>query len=153
MAQTTAHGTASTEHQSSRNATPARSKQRTASSGALLDETRRVEESLAPGRGSVSFIAMRQPVLSRHPSAYATRRVRAFGESARLEVRPADHTRPAMITLVPDAAAHPLPQTFIEHAIDIARSIVRNSTDSGDDPTCGPTNGAGQGAGIETGLF
>jgi ribosomal protein S18 acetylase RimI-like enzyme len=93
---------------------------------------------------------MRQPVLSRHPSAYATRRVRAFGESARLEVRPADHTRPAMITLVPDAAAHPLPQTFIEHAVDIARCIVRNSTDSGDGPTYGPTNGAVQGE-VETG--
>jgi ribosomal protein S18 acetylase RimI-like enzyme len=69
-------------------------------------------------------MAMRQPVLSPHPPAYASRRVRAFGQSARLEVRPADHSRPAMVTIVPDAAANPLPQLFIDHAVDIARTIT-----------------------------
>jgi ribosomal protein S18 acetylase RimI-like enzyme len=66
---------------------------------------------------------MRQPVHTRHRSAYATRRVRAFGESARLEVRPADETRTALITIVPEAGAHPLPQPFIDHALDIARNL------------------------------
>jgi ribosomal protein S18 acetylase RimI-like enzyme len=66
---------------------------------------------------------MRQPVHTRHRSAYATRRVRAFGESARLEVRPADESRAAQITIVPEAGAHPLPQPFIDHALDIARNI------------------------------
>ena len=69
-------------------------------------------------------MVMRQPVLSPHPAAYATRRVRAFGESARLELRPADTHRPALITIVPDAGARPLPRPFIDHAIDIARTIA-----------------------------
>jgi ribosomal protein S18 acetylase RimI-like enzyme len=72
---------------------------------------------------SVIFKAMRQPVHTQHRSAYATRRVRAFGESARLEVRPADENRAAQITIVPEAGAHPLPQPFIDHALDIARNI------------------------------
>jgi GNAT superfamily N-acetyltransferase len=71
---------------------------------------------------------MRQPVLSPHPSAYATRRVRAFGESARLELRPADSQRPALITIVPDAGARPLPRPFIDHAVDIARNIAGTDT-------------------------
>jgi ribosomal protein S18 acetylase RimI-like enzyme len=66
---------------------------------------------------------MRQPVLSPHPP-YATRRVRAFGESARLELRPADDERGATITIVPDSGANPLPQPFIDHAIDIARTFT-----------------------------
>jgi ribosomal protein S18 acetylase RimI-like enzyme len=67
---------------------------------------------------------MRLPVLSPHPPSYATRRVRAFGQSARLEVRPADVARSALVTIVPDAAANPLSQPFIDHALDIARSIT-----------------------------
>ncbi len=69
-------------------------------------------------------MAMRQPVLSPHPSAYATRRVRAFGHSARLELRPANGAQTALITLVPDAGDRPLPQPFIDHALDIARTIT-----------------------------
>ncbi len=67
---------------------------------------------------------MRQPVLLPHRGAYATRRVRAFGESARLELRPADAHRPALITIVPDTGARPLPRPFIDHAVDIARTIA-----------------------------
>jgi ribosomal protein S18 acetylase RimI-like enzyme len=67
---------------------------------------------------------MRQPVLSPHPPAHATRRVRAFGQSARLELRPADATRSALVTIVPDAAAGPFPRPFIDHALDIARTIT-----------------------------
>ena len=73
---------------------------------------------------------MRQPVLSPHPHAYGTRRVRAFGQSARLEVRRAIEFRGAVVTIVADAGDHPLPQHFIDHAIDIARTITGTGADA-----------------------
>lgn len=73
-------------------------------------------------------MAMRQPVLSPHPHAYATRRVRAFGHSARLELRPANEAHAALVTIVPDTATQPLPQPFIDHVVDIARTITGAGT-------------------------